>query len=812
MSALEDVIDSQSNKEDADALNAIMEKLVSYNHTRNATKVQERAKRQEEQAKRETEAPSAREEEKSSEEKPVGHPDDKPAGKGLRLAFNEDGSVKTNTPQEEVGDAGDSASADVISTTNESPEEIGNPPRDNVEALQGVMIGNTLYEYEPDGLANAAIGQRLAIRQSAYGAKETYYKWEDDTNSNVQAIIDNELSRIISKNPNTKVHLVRAKNYDNIIFEAIEFTDSVKSIHNENLGGVIQIGGKQYLVIGTFGYNPKVSAMQEAYDSISKQTYMASKAFFDAQENSSESYWVDPVRTTKIDEIYSGWIVDGFSEEELGQKRTIGELMKDKLTNPYSLTLRNAVFGIMHTKDKFVTYGKTDDRRVLPPKNTEDTVGLVFMLVPSSSGVYIPISLLPANLDEIAEGSPLRKVISQHIHNLTSDSLSKRRDALQKLSEYLVFTKDGDNIRVRDNVVEIVKDGNVVKTFTVDGVGVNAGVIEQEIINNRFRINVSPKVLRDSNLLKLYDDSGALRTTAAKLGTVNASFNVLMIDRQGNPIEKQVPQNQSIPEQSSVDLTKGNKVTVDNVEYTEVNGKYYDSTGNEVKNSNLKKKLAYQRHIDKNNIQPIISDANGNTYALQRRDGNYIVLTINKDGKMTFKNKENSQKFMNDFNAKKEQAAREQAAKEALEKQKQLEEQAKKAQEAKEEDPLLSAFGPEVSFTQQAREIDTQREKQQAPEPPVKEEKPKETKKVDRGIATNTSIKEIQDSKNNYNFTRAFASRNSNTRKAVMSFLERKGVTAKTPAEVFKFLKDQGIDYEMATSENVLIEMLNNCK
>jgi hypothetical protein len=48
-------------------------------------------------------------------------------------------------------------------------------------------------------------------------------------------------------------------NLDNVIFEVIEYTNDVAKYHNEKNGGIIQADGKQWLVVGTFGYDKKVS-------------------------------------------------------------------------------------------------------------------------------------------------------------------------------------------------------------------------------------------------------------------------------------------------------------------------------------------------------------------------------------------------------------------------------------------------------------------------------------------------------------------------------------------------------------------------
>lgn len=537
-------------------------------------------------------------------------------GKGRTLftapkTLDNDGSVVELTPQEIVQRAQNSQNVEVIKPTIEEPVKIAN----KTASLEGVLVGNALYEYESSGLADTAKGQRVAIRKPARGSLEAFYAWEDATKTNVQAIIDDELSYILDENPDIEVRFM-TKNVPSgdkmgdVMLQVIEFTPQVEKYHLKDSdgsylnGGVFDSGGKKWLVIGTMGYNPAVAEMQDAWRNIINTIKGERKPYFDS--NTNENYYVSPTFSTKIDKgsLYAGWIVDSFGGQDAGTLRTLGSLLEDSKSNPHGLNYDNMAFGIMYTRDGFVTINSnnlTEGKQVFGPRDEERNVGLAFILVPASNGNYIPAALDPVNLNQINKDSDLARIIDNRLNQLTSQELADREEALKELSRYLVFVKGQDEIRVKGDYVTVVRNG-VEKRFSINDPAFGVSLKKEITDVASFRISVTPDVLSDSGYLELYDRAGALVTTAAKLGTVNASYNVLMMDIKGRAIEKpSVPSGEVAVVQSK---PKGNTVTYLGEDFTLTdNNQVYDINGQKVPDS-LAIQVRLSNYLSTQNLQP----------------------------------------------------------------------------------------------------------------------------------------------------------------------------------------------------------------
>lgn len=834
-------------------------------------------------------------------------------GKGIALSVDAEGSVVYASSEEQVKEAEKTPEV-VVLPTDVSPatDNSVNPTRNKQRNLDGKMIGNTLFKYQLLPLKSKDFAGRVAKREKIRvegSAKEQFFAWEEATGSDVQAIIDNELQKIVDLNPDTPIRLAKIKGYDKVLFEVVEYTDEIQKIHNEKLGGILDNKNtenrKRYLVVGTLGYNPNYDQMKASFKKIDDSCSRAAYNYFN--DNSSREFFVSSKYSTKVDSIDGGDIVDAYNESSR-ETRSLKDLMSDKLTNPHGMTIGNAVFGIMHTKDKFVLYKKLNtEGTVFSPSDPERNLGLTFIMVKGANHDYIPVSLWPATLSQIDKNSRLRAEIIEQIQGLISENLDTRQKALKNLSEYLVFTKENE-IRVHDNKIEIIRDGVKIKEITTGQIGLNSGTLANEIIKSTdFRINITPQTLQNPTILNKYYEAGALRTTAAKLGTVNASYTVLGIDSEGNTVEStETPKEAFVPPFDGATITvvtesQGTPVTVDGqMFYKKDDGKFYTPAGKEVTDKNMRKKLAYQNYIETNHKQPILTKTvNGEPkmyYHLQRRDGSNIIVVLDNLGRMDFMTDAKADEWLSKFNEDKAEKERKANTEKALKEEKKKEEEAKKQQEeqakadknkpfsleeailGKEEQPLnvkdldfsledyntlygeiarsngkfrqlfnelpegiqeilanvqkAPKVAPEMAegFKQQAIQWaiknenhpianallgivnpkEAKQSKEEKPSPkPSEEGKKKEV--VDAGIATDISIKEIEENKKKFNFERAMRDRNSGVRKAVLSLAQRKGKTVKSTPEAIALLKELKIDYEVS-DENVLIDMINNCK
>ena len=682
MSALEDIAESYKNTPQEKEWDTLIEKLQEAKYTRDATKAKERSERRKAEKEISKPQPENKPENTAAQENTAQvesvettdkhHLDDRVVGPAIDVLsekeFNEDGSIKEPTPEEFITVASRDTEAIVVKPTEEDPEKTSN----NINAsLQNGMVGNVLYEYEGSSLRESGLtlGEyqnkilRIAERKVPYkvpSALTAYYQWEDATGFNIQEIIDDELGYImdVQEDKMPPIHFIKFKDNSiasigDVIFNAIEFTDRVRKIHGENnKNGVVLIGDKQYLIIGTLGYDKKYSGMQESFN-------VVKDSFSDADINNKD-YYLSPY-TTKFDEVYSGYIVDSYNRENAGELKTLKSLLGDKKTNPHGITYANSVWGIMHTKEGFVTYGKPKrGKRLFGPKSIDNNVGLTFLMAPSSNGNYIPIALEPAHISDLRDGSQLKKNIEQSIRNLTHDSKAIREEGLKNLSDYLVFTKGVQEVKFSDGShtdITVVKGDGVALTYKLDDPSTFDNLRYEIMQATPFRVNISPKTLLDKGRLEDYDDAGALRTTAAKLGTINTRYTVLRVDANGKPIEK-VETPAPVPETAKPEVS-GTKIRYFGNEYTITPDKQvYDMNGRVLNERSAFAVRAFN-YIVTQNLSPEHTTSGGDEYY---RINPTVVVLSNAEGKIIRVEGEDLAKY----NAILEQAKKDSLAKQVV--------------------------------------------------------------------------------------------------------------------------------------------------
>lgn len=757
-------------------------------------------------------------------ENPVPQPQEEPAKPAPVVdplpvsdkTIDKDGSVVELTPEQKTKRALSSSEVVVVKSSVEDPMKIANE-----QIFDGVMIGNALYEYESAPLTSTVKGHRNAVRKQAYGSLKAFYDWEDATGTDVQAIIDNELADIVSENPDIPVRFMQKKVADgdamgDVILEVVEYTPAVAKHHNEKYSSkaenhaVFDSSGKKWLVIGTFGFNKKSSEMVSTFNRIKALLKDERREFFNANEK--ENYYVSPYYSTKIDVIYSGLIVDSYNGEGMGSTRTLGELMNGESkakTNPHKINYDNAVFGIMYTREGLVLINRNniaEGKKVFPPQDVDTNVGLTFIMVPASDGNYIPIALDPAKLNQLEEGSDLMSIIDGYINRLAAPELSERQETLKRLSDYLVFVKDRDEIRVEGNDITILRTGEdnvtIKKTISLDDPAVRAN-LRDEIVNvAQFRVNITPKVLETSSMLELYDQAGAIRTTAAKLGTVNASFNVLMIDKDGKPIEKSVPASE--PQGVTVPKVTLNKVTYNGIDYSvSTDGKVYDLNGNPV-NYRISRQVKISNYITTQNLTPehTTNDGKGKYYRIAKTTGTDLIVLVSEDGIV----KELTDAQATQYNERLAKKRADAAARKAIEEGQPLPDEVPGAMTLNL--PKSQDLGTDIEGYEE-KKSSVEEEKQ--PAKPTPEVAP--TKKVDNRFATKSVAGEDNGGKS-YNFTIELRDTKSRTYIETNSFLELKGydVESMSLKQKKEALKKEGISFDTATNEESFIDMLNRCK
>ena len=415
----------------------------------------------------------------------------------------------------------------------------GEAANEQISEQSDYLPGNALYEYDRTELEGRGVAVRKQVKKAG-GALDRFFQWADSMKIKVQNIIDEELGNIIKKHPNLKVQfmVVRGEGSGDAMQRDVvlvtEYTEDIAKLHNKENGEPVQVGGKQYLVIGTLGYLPQASGQYNAFTAI--QQTLGNRAA-EAFKTDGVDYYVDEDMYTQISNFYAGRLVRQQVGEDSVEYRTLGEIFADKARNPNGLSFKNAIFGIMFGNKGFVPSRDAGVETVYPPGKSETNTGRVFLMVKAANGNYIPVAIKPAFFNELKEGSRLKDSIMAKVIAATSENLAERRKAIEELSTYLVLD-DNSNILVgneKNNTISIVRNGTVVKTWTLGRNFDRVGFIN-EFSQTPFQVNITMGRLKSETELRIYDEAGALKVDVSKLGTVNAAYDVYNIDKEGKPI------------------------------------------------------------------------------------------------------------------------------------------------------------------------------------------------------------------------------------------------------------------------------------
>lgn len=520
-----------------------------------------------------------------------------------------------------------------VSETNVDADDLNSTEEYNREANATTLSGNAMSRYEPDPLAKDG---KLVNKKGKDDRKQMdeYYAWMDAAGIKLQNIIDQELGRILRRNPNAKVkfmsvrpesnatndsvmqkHLMLVLDYDNNINKGIT------AIHNDMNGGVIESNGKKYLVIGVAGFAKKNFAQKSLYDVLTNPispTYKNStgeplglmikprKEFFDNHPN--ERFYVNESLSTEIVpySLIPGYIVKQGLNDSNTEFRSVRELLADKERNPMGYDMQSVAWGIQELT-KFLTVGTSVDN-VMVPRNTIRNAGSAFVFIPASNGKLMPSYLKVLKYNEMRDGA-LKDRVERLLQDVVSPDYATRYQAVMDLCNIFYFDKDGDNILLKKTKAEVslVHDGKVQKTFILDS---NFDRMEfmKAIEDINPRVNITAKVLQSQKLLKEYDEAGALMTDIAMFGTAGSSYSIYGLDGEGNMLKPEQLVNETPKATVNSDFKNENKsqVIYKHQYYTrrEDDGMYY-LNGEPVIDEKLIKQLDYNKMIIDNQLSPI---------------------------------------------------------------------------------------------------------------------------------------------------------------------------------------------------------------
>lgn len=523
-----------------------------------------------------------------------------------------------------------------VSETNIDADELNGVGEHNIEANVTTLSGNAMSRYEPNPLEQDGI---LVNKKGKDNRKQMdeYYAWMDAAGIKLQNIIDQELGKILRRNPNAKVkfmsvrpesnatndnvmqkHLMLVLDYDNSI------NTGITAIHNDKNGGVIESNDKKYLVIGVAGFAKKNFAQKSLYDVLTNPispTYKNStgeplglmikpkKEFFDTHPN--ERFYVNESLSTEIVpySLIPGYIVKQGLNDSNTEFRSVKELLADKERNPMGYDMQSVAWGIQELT-KFLTVGASIDN-VMVPRNTIRNTGSAFVLIPAGNGKLMPAYLKVLKYNEMRDGA-LKDRVDRLLQDVVAPDYVKRYQAVMDLCNIFHFDKEGDNILLKKTKTEVslVHDGKVQKTFTLDS-NFDRTEFMKAMEDMNPRVNITAKVLQSPELLKEYDEAGALMTDIAMFGTAGSSYSVYGLDGEGNMLKPKQPVNEAPKAVKNSDFKNENKSQViykhQYYTYREDDGMYY-LNGEPITDERMIKQLDYNKMIIDNQLSPIKSE------------------------------------------------------------------------------------------------------------------------------------------------------------------------------------------------------------
>lgn len=708
-----------------------------------------------------------------------------------------------------------------VSEINEDADELNGIGEHNIETNVNTISGNAMSRYEPDSLEKDG---KLVNKRGKDDRKQMdeYYAWMDAAGIKLQNIIDQELAKILKRNPNAKVkfmavrpesnatndssmqrHLMLVLDYDNSINKGIT------AIHNDDNGGVIESQGKKYLVIGVAGYRNGNFAQQSLYNVLWNPISPTSrnskgesfglmikpkKEFFETHPN--ERFYVNNSLSTEIVpySLIPGYIVKQGLNDSNTEFRSVRELLADKERNPMGYDMQSVAWGIQELT-KFLTIGAFVDD-VMVPRNTIRNAGSAFVLMPAGNGKMVPSYLKVLKYNEMRDGA-LKDKVEGLLQNVVSPDYATRYQAVIDLSNIFYFDKEGDTILLRKNKAELslVHDGIVQKTFVLDS-NFDRAEFMKAMEDMNPRINITARVLQSQELLKEYDEAGALMTDAAIFGTAGSSYSIYGLDGEGNILKPEQPWNEASKTTVNSDFKNENKSQViykhQYYTYRVDDGMYY-LNGEPITDEKMIRQLEYNKMIVDNQLTSIKSEG----------VWEYFIL---KEG-------EHPEAIKVNRNTKEVKEVSEEKAKEIISKIE--EEKAKKQREAEAQKQLKMINSEDVDITGNSDNtdlimdpntgemiVDNTVDETPVPKEENKNENKKEEVKKESKSEKNNKKTESSD---NATSTQTFAELigNKKHRISIIKLVKGKWKDAPVvPAQLEKFLRDKDVEVDsIGTSE-----------
>lgn len=467
-------------------------------------------------------------------------------------------------------------SGDIDVETNSTPEESG--------IQQGLRSWiETEYEFNPlkDRTERRAV-PRINPTVQALQQLGAY-----------EFVDSGKLASMLDKDENLPIHFLISSdaNLKGKILLAVKIGEKDKAIRT-----VTGNDNNSYQVVGILGFN---KSNPEAVNSYNNIVGLINEEYSESSDKNANIFVSK--YSTKVTHIYSGRMVKSSGNSEVEQRDVTKEFLRGR-------TLK---LGIYYNETKFETPG-LDNVEIVPVNinNQNPRRGSVWLMVREADGRYYPKALTVKRfteeeypLDEYGD-TPIVDRIKDDIKTLIDPKASKSEKELAKydIKEVLFFPKDKmleTALQTAEGETDIDEAvSNVLEALQSDELNLRFNVVTSELFN--------PEYVED--ILK----SGILSTDLYQPGNVNASFDVALMDDEGNPIMPEETTKKGHTGRRGINSTISRITRTLNGKRFEVDseGNIFDSDGERVSDQNTIDEINLLSQIAEGTISPISGSNN----------------------------------------------------------------------------------------------------------------------------------------------------------------------------------------------------------
>ena len=402
-----------------------------------------------------------------------------------------------------------------------------------------------------------------------------------------------KLASMLDKDENLPIHFLISSdaNLKGKILLAVKIGEKDKAIKT-----VVGNDNNSYQVVGILGFNKNNPEAVNSYNNI---VGLINEEYSESSDKNANIFVSK--YSTKVTHIYSGRMVKSSGNSEVEQRDVTKEFLRGR---PLKL-------GIYYNETKFETPG-LDNVEIVPVNinNQNPRRGSVWLMVREADGRYYPKALTVKRfteeeypLDEYGD-TPIVDRIKDDIKTLIDPKASKSEKELAKydIKEVLFFPKDKmleTALQAAEGETDIDEAvSNVLEALQSDELNLRFNVVTSELFN--------PEYVEE--ILK----SGILSTDLYQPGNVNASFDVALMDDEGNPIMPEETTKKGHTGRRGINSTISRITRTLNGKRFEVDseGNIFDSNGEKVSDQNTIDEINLLSQIAEGTISPISGSNN----------------------------------------------------------------------------------------------------------------------------------------------------------------------------------------------------------